>query len=177
MRIWKNAGAVTAIILFLAAGCDTLNQLNIKKPTADLKGLKFGEVTLQSATLLFDVEIKNPYPAALPLLNMDYGVSTNSKQFASGSADIATTIPAESSKVVSLPVKVGYLDVFNAFKDVRPGSLVPYKAQVGLSVDTPALGKLRLPIDKTGEMVVPSIPKLTDIEKVILDKAGQMKAE
>ena len=44
-------------------------------------------------------------------------------------------------------------------------------------MDTPALGKLRLPIDKTGELAVPSIPKLNDIEKVILDKAGQMKAE
>jgi hypothetical protein len=45
---------------------------------------------------------------------------------------------------------------------------------VGLSVDTPALGLVRLPLGKTGELSVPHIPKIDEIDwkKMILDKAG-----
>ena len=43
--------------------------------------------------------------------------------------------------------KVRYIDFVKAFKDIRPGSKIPYKADVGLSVDTPALGLLGLAPD------------------------------
>jgi len=96
----------------------------------------------------------------------------NSKLF-SGKADIEGTIPAGAKKSISLPVQINYLDVIKAFKGVGPGSKIPYKADVGLSVDAPALGVIRLPLNKTGEINVPAIPKVSDIEKMILDKVKQ----
>ena len=87
----------------------------------------------------------------------------------SGVADVQSTIPANGKKVVSLPAKIKYLDLVKAFKDFKPGSAIPYKADVGLFVDTPAIGKLRLPISKEGQLSVPSIP---DIEKSRLEIAA-----
>jgi len=160
----------------IASGCETIQQaLDVKKPSAHLKGLKLEDITLQSATLLFDVEVENPYPVALPLLNMDYALVSNANQLFTGEADIQTTIPAKDKKTVSLPAKVKYMDLVRAFKGIRPGSKIPYKADLGLSVETPGSASLRLPLDKTGELAVPAIPNIDEIDwkKILLDKATQ----
>jgi LEA14-like dessication related protein len=164
--IWA---AVTLLVLF--AGCDTLQ--NLQKPKASLKAVKLDNISLESANLLFDVEIENPYAVALPMVNIDYGVTSNASKLFAGKAEVAGTVPANGTKMLSLPVKVSYLDVVNAFKGVRPGSKIPYQADVGLSVNAPALGVLRLPLNKTGELDVPAIPKVSDIEKMLLDKVKQ----
>lgn len=49
------------------------------------------------------------------------------------------------------------LITLRALKNVELGSKIPYKADVGLSVDTPALGMLRLPLKKEGEVVIPTV--------------------
>lgn len=145
----------------LVSGCATIQDvLDIRKPKVSMKGLKFGEVTLKSTTLLFDVEIENPYPAALPLVNMDYSLASNAQPFLSGKADLQSTIPAHGKETVTLPATISYLDLIQAYKVIRPGSTVPYSADLGLSVDAPNLGLLRLPMKKEGELLVPAMPKI-----------------
>jgi LEA14-like dessication related protein len=136
----------------------------VRKPTGSLQGLKFQDISLDSATLLFDVEVDNPYPAALPLLNMDYDLASSNNPLLSGTADVQSIIPANGKKVVSLPAKIKYLDLVKAFKDFRPGSEIPYKANLGLSVDTPALGKIRVPTSKEGQLSVPTIQGIQNID-------------
>ena len=73
---------------------------------------------------------------------------------------------------ITRPAKIKYLDLVKAFKDFRPGSKIPYKADIGLSVDTPAIGTLRLPLKKQGNLDVPAIPNLDEVDwkKIIIDK-------
>jgi LEA14-like dessication related protein len=160
--------AYTAMILIgmagLLTGCDALQALNLQKPTASLKGVKFDKVSLEGATLLFDVEVDNPYSAALPLTNLDYGLASGSKPLFSGKADVAGSIPAKGSKTLSLPAQIKYLDLFNAFKGIKPGSTIPYKAQLGLFMNTPVTQNLRLPIAKEGELTVPTISDLESVD-------------
>lgn len=56
-----------------------------------------------------------------------------------------------------------------SFWPIRPGSKIPYKADVGLSVDTQALGQIRLPLNKTGELTTPTIPQIDkfDLKKFL----------
>ena len=162
-----------ALILAFLAGCETIQEtLNLRKPTARLTGLKFEEVKLESAMLVFDIEIDNHYPVALPLTNFDYTLSSNAEKFLSGSAKSQATVPAKSKKIVSLPAKINYMGMLKALKGVRPGSRIPYGAELGLSVDTPALGLIRLPLKKEGELVLPSISgaDINDIWNIIKPK-------
>ena len=162
-----------ALILAYSAGCETVQEtLNIRKPTARLMGLKFEEVKLDLAMLMFDVEIDNHYPVALPLTNFDYTLSSNAEKFLSGSAESQTTVPAKSKQIVSLPAKINYMGMLKALKGIRPGSKIPYGAELGLSVDTPALGLIRLPLKKEGELVLPSISgtDINDIWNIIKPK-------
>ncbi|MBL7153896.1 MAG: LEA type 2 family protein [Phycisphaerae bacterium] len=164
---------VVMLVACCLAGCETVHRaLKLKKPTARLTGLNFGEVNLASATLLFDVEVDNPYSVALPLMNLDYGLTSGGNKFLAGGVDIQTTVPAKSKKTVSLPAKIDYLEVLRALKGIRPGSKIPYKAELGLSVDTPALGLLNLPLEKTGELTLPSVSdtNLKDIWNIIRPK-------
>ena len=164
--------SIGIVVVFLC-GCESLQQaLNLQKPTAQLAGVKFGSVSIEGAQLLFDVDIDNPYPAPLPLLNIDYDLTSRDINLFSGSADLEGTIPAKSSRTVSLPVNINYLDLIRAFKDVRPGSAIPYKADIGLGLDAPALGELRIPLDRQGTLNVPDIPEADqiDLKRILLDK-------
>ena len=147
--------------LFLTSCVEKLTQaLDLQKPTARMTGLNFENVKLNSATLLFDIEVNNPYPVDLPLLNMDYGLSTGAEQFLKGAADLQATIPAKSKKIVSLPANINYIEMLKSLKgikDIRPGSTIPYKAELGLFVDAPALGLTRLPLKKEGKVVLPTV--------------------
>jgi LEA14-like dessication related protein len=146
-----------ALASVFLGGCDTINALGLSKPTAQITGLKFEDVKLDSATLIFDIEVDNPYPVALPLMNLDYGLSSGAEPFLNGNAELQTTVPAKSKKIVSLPANINYLDMLKALKGIRPGSKIPYKADLGLSVDAPALGLIRLPLKKEGEIVLPTV--------------------
>ena len=109
---------------------------------------------------------------ALPLTNFDYTLSSRAEKFLSGSANSQTTVPAKSKKIVSLPARINYIGMLKALKAARPGSKIPYGAELGLSVDTPALGLIRLPLKKEGELVLPSISgtDINDIWNIIKPK-------
>ncbi len=161
------------LLIICIAGCETIQEsLNLRKPTARLADLKIEDVKMDSATLLFDVEIENHYPVALPLTNFDYSLSSGSEKFLSGNAKSQTAVPAKSNKIVSLPAKINYIEMLKALKGVRPGSTIPYGAELGLSVDTPGLGVIRLPLRKEGELVLPSITgeDIIDIWNIIKPK-------
>jgi len=126
---------IPVLLAVSLSACETLQTvLNVERPSASLKGLNFEDVSIDSATLVFDVEVENPYPVALPLTKMNYGLSTGGNSFLSGSAEIAGAVPAKSSKILSLPAKINYIDMLKALKGVRPGTQIPYKASMELSV-------------------------------------------
>ena len=174
-KFFKFTLVLAAFLMLFLGGCDTLNSLmQYEKPTANLTGISFGNVSLDAAELLFDVEIKNPYALGLPLLNVDYDLQSSGQALLNGKADLATTIPAKSSKVVTLPVSFKYLDLLNALtslKDVRPGSQIPYTAKVGLGIDSPVVGNMRLPLTKEGMLDVPTVEDIagTDWKKLLKD--------
>jgi LEA14-like dessication related protein len=163
-------------LTIILSGCDTVQQalLGAKKPTASLQGVSFGDVSTSSATLLFDVQVDNPYSVDLPLLNMDYAVASGANKLFTGKADVQSAIPANGKKTISLPASISYLDLAKAFVGVKPGSSIPYNADLGLSFNTPVLGNIRLPLNKKGQLAVPNIPDLnkSGLEKMLLDTAG-----
>lgn len=147
-----------ATLLSLVSGCASLNSMLENKPTASVKGVKLQGLTLEQATLVFDVEIGNPYSVPLPLVDLDYGLTTSDQSFLSGKANIGGTVPAHGSKVVSLPAGVVFTKLLAAAQGVKPGSVVPYTADMKMSVDAPGVGPLSLPMQKKGEVPVPTVP-------------------
>lgn len=158
-------------------GCGSLaNALNLRKPSARIVAVRLENINLRSATLQFDVELENPYSVPLPLVNMDYGLASQERSFLSGDEKLQGSVPARGRKTVSLPATVDYLGLLGVLQDVRPGAVIPYEATLGLSVDAPVLGLLRLPLKKEGSLPVPTVPDvaITEIQwdQITLDRTG-----
>lgn len=158
----KNHLSVLLVLsVSVFSGCSTLDALvGAKKPDIALNGVQFGDVNFQTATLLFNVDVDNPYGIDLPLLNMDYALKSQTSPLFNGKADIQTVIPAGQKKTVALPITISYRDVVNAFKelkDVRPGALIPYDATASISTDVPVLGVIQIPVRQTGQLKVPTL--------------------
>ena len=143
--------------LLTSGGCGVL-----QKPTASITSVNLQSATLSEATMLFDVQVDNPYTAALPLTNLDYALSSQGQSFLTGTADVQGSVPAGGSKVIAVPVRINYLDLVNAVKGARPGGSIPYKADLGLSVNAPLLGNLRVPMSREGELAIPSTSSMLD---------------
>lgn len=154
-----------AIILLLSAwllpgGCSSIEKaIDSNRPTARLLNVKFDQADIDSADLLFDVEVKNNYPVALPLTDFEYNLSSKNAQLVSGSAVSGASIPANGKRVIPLAAQVNYLRLFDSIETIKPGSTIPYQANVTLSFDTPAFGMRKLPLKKEGEIALPDITK------------------
>ncbi len=144
--------------LMMTGGCGMLDAF--AKPTAEVVGVQLMDIDLTSATLLFDVQVDNPYSVPLPLMDADYALASQGIEFLTGAAELTGTIPAGESKVLPLPVDISFLKVIHALDGVGPGSVVPYDADLGFSVDAPFVGQLRLPMNRAGEI---AIPKASDL--------------
>ena len=152
---------VAAVALLAGAtGCGMF-----EKPSAHITGVKVQDVSLTNATMLFDVKVGNPYTMPLPIGNLDYALSSRGQRFLTGKADVQGTVPAGGSKTLGVPVRISYLELIRAVKGARPGATIPYKADLGLSVNVPALGPLRVPMSKAGQLAIPSTTSLLDTLK------------
>lgn len=150
-------GSAVAVLLSGAAGCGMLD-----RPSARITGVNVEKISLTDATMRFDVTVDNPYTVPLPISNVDYALSSGGRRFLDGEADVQGSVPAGGSKTLGVPVRISYLGLINAVKSARPGATIPYKADLGLSVDAPTWGRLRVPMSREGELSIPSAPSLLE---------------
>ena len=159
MRTKVYLASVLVLLLVVSSGCSVLQ--GSLKPKAKLTDVHFDKFAGGALGLTFDVEVKNPYPVGLPLTRLAYSLTSKETEFIAGSAEPDATIPAMSEMDVSLPVKVDYRQMWRALKSVRPGSVIPYKAELVLSADTETFNTIDLPLRKKGEIELPSVSEAT----------------
>lgn len=135
------------------------------KPTADVTGIHIPSINLEKAELVVDVLIKNPNPVPIPLIDINYLVESNGRKLVSGLIPDAGTIRAHGEETVKIPVTLIYEDIKNTYDDIKPGSIVPYRVKVDLIVDVPVIGRITIPLEKTGEIPIPYKPDV-DLEKI-----------
>ncbi|CAB4288943.1 unnamed protein product [Prunus armeniaca] len=135
------------------------------KPTADVTAIHIPSINLEKAEIVVDVLIKNPNPVPIPLIDINYLIESDGRKLVSGLIPDAGTIHAHGEETVKVPVHLVYDDIKNTYDDIKPGSIIPYRFKVDLIVDVPVLGRLTLPLEKTGEIPIPYKPDV-DVEKI-----------
>src|SRR4030065_6633 len=91
------------------AGCETTRDIQYdREPAARLKAVRFGSVELDYATLLFDVEIDNPYPVSLPISRLRYALISDGRTFLTATGLDNVTVPPNTKKVLTLSDEVTY---------------------------------------------------------------------
>ncbi|XP_027340717.1 uncharacterized protein LOC113854076 [Abrus precatorius] len=139
------------------------------KPTADVTGIHIPSINLEKADLVVDVLIKNPNPVPIPLIDINYLVESDGRKLVSGLIPDSGTIHAHGEETVKIPLTLIYDDIKSTYDDIKPGSIIPYKVKVDLIVDVPVIGRLTLPLEKTGEIPVPYKPDV-DLDKIQFER-------
>lgn len=169
--------AMAALLLALP-GCQSLDEVlkSAPKPTARVTGARLQGLSLEKAALVFDVEVRNPYAVPLPLVQVSYAVGTGGQRIVDGSIAPSGSITASGAKVLQVPVAVQFRSLLEAAKGVRPGSVLPYTADLSFGVDAPVLGPVNVPVSHAGELPVPAVPEVSlvafEVGALSLDKVS-----
>jgi len=142
------------------AGCETTRDIQYdQEPVVRLEAMRFGGVELDYATLLFDVEIDNPYRVSLPVPRLRYALISDGHTFLTATALDNVTVPPNTKKLLTLSDQVTYARLLRAL-DGEPGSTIPFKAELTLSLDTPDSGWINLHAENEGNIVLPEPPEI-----------------
>ncbi|MCL7036342.1 hypothetical protein MKW94_003945 [Papaver nudicaule] len=130
------------------------------KPTANVKSIQIASIDLKRAELLVVVLISNPNPIPIPLVDINYLIESDGRKLVSGLIPDKGTIRSHGSETIQIPLTIIYDDIKSTYNDINPGSIIPYKVRVELIVDVPVIGRITLPMEKTGEIPVPYKPEV-----------------
>ena len=123
----KNMKIFSVIFLFIAMMSssisavelpDSISGIKIPKPTATIVNFDIDSISLTDITLLFDVEIYNPYPVKLKLSRVESAFFVENKQFFKTSTD-KLKIKAKGKETTRLLVNIKYADMANIVKDYK----------------------------------------------------------
>ena len=158
-----------------STGCSSLTSL--QRPSASVAGMNLGNVDERGFTMNFDVNLSNPNSVALPLAAADYKLGLGGVQVLDGKAKPTGSVPANGTRVVTLPVSVTFDHLLSAEQAIRgSGGDVPYDLDAALSFDTgnPLFGSLRVPLRHSGTLPLKQV--LSDPQALLRNPAARRLA-
>ncbi len=103
------------MLAFFLISCRSL-QLK-KKPEAKIRNFEINAISLYDITLLFDIEISNPYPVGLKLEDIGFTFFIEDKQFFKTSTARGLKIRANGKETSVFTVNLKYADIAKIIKD------------------------------------------------------------
>ncbi|MCC6229841.1 MAG: LEA type 2 family protein [Phycisphaerales bacterium] len=174
----RNAGrvkfgvlAMMLAVLSLVSGCGVLG-----KPSANIVDATLTDLSLEGVTVSLKVDVRNPYPIAVPLTDVEYALSSKRESIVTGVVKNAGSIPARGSKTLDVPLRVKFADVLSAVEGLRLGAVVPYAVNMKFELDVPGGEKVSIPVTKEGEMPIPNVPDVR-VNEVRWDEISVLSAK
>ncbi|MCG8016015.1 MAG: LEA type 2 family protein [Candidatus Thiodiazotropha sp. 'RUGA'] len=175
----------TILLLFmilLFQGCSSLQQaeqlMNGIQPSGEVKGVKLSGLDLRGIDLLFDVEVDNPNPVAISLDGLDYDLKLLNRSFLKGQQSMGMSLAADGKSQVKLPVRMEFERLLEHYSELSKRDDVPYQLDLGLGIDVPLLGRVRLPMSYQGRLPVPKLPDVRvsriDVQRLSLQAIDLM---
>lgn len=165
-----KGGFINTVVGFVEGVGEKIEEaFGFGKPTANVTGVHIPHINHKKAEIVVDVLVKNPNPLPIPLVDVNYSVESEGRKLVSGLIPDPGTIHAHGSETIKIPVVLIYDDIKSTYKDIRPGSIIPYLIKVELIINVPVLGKITIPLEKTGEIPIPYKPDI-DIEKIHFER-------
>jgi precorrin-6B methylase 2/LEA14-like dessication related protein len=147
---------VFALVYF--AGCKANHEVQkLDKPSIKTVGLRLEDVEYDDVTLLFDVEVDNPYPSILPLRTLNYSLMVEDGTFLNVTSINPVVILPDKRETVTLSDTISYARLLDDLNS-EPGSEIRYKAILRLSVDAPGSGLIELKSENEGLLILPNVP-------------------
>lgn len=149
------------LILFLLpavlCGCSYLP--SSAKPEVTAVRPRITGIDLRGLNLEFDLDIRNPYPVALKTPRIRYGFAVEGNRFAGDELGAGIELPARQTGTATLPVRISYVDLWNAARSLGDAAEVTYTIDGAFL--TSGMGRdWELPFSHTGKMPILKIPTI-----------------
>ncbi|SMO82260.1 LEA14-like dessication related protein [Gracilimonas mengyeensis] len=166
------------LLLLTFTACSTINSLSnsVSKPELSVSDASVTHLSLQDIELTFDIAINNPNPVAVNLADYNYDFQLNGQSFITGDQIEKTEIQASSSSTIQVPVRFGYRELYDLFTSLRDKDETSYDFLFEAGINAPVIGRLNVPIEKSGTLPVIKLPKLS-IKNVALENLSLTKAD
>ncbi len=146
-------------------GCASVQEFikkNIQPPKVKFSGAKISGLSFEAVDLLFDLEVTNPNPAGIHLVELDYDFLLNNNSFLKGKQEHGLEINARSTDIVQIPLSLNFVDVYNTFQGLKNQDSTTYEIKAGLTFNIQILGApQRIPIRKRGTLPLLKPPKIS----------------
>lgn len=124
-----------------------------KKPSIKLASLRLDDLGLLSANLVFDVQIDNPNILSLAITKLNHNFSLSGKPVLQTQTTERMQIAQKGKSNLSIPVKLNFVELGSAFKDVLTGGNVNYQLNGNMSLDLPG-GVVDMPYNAGGAIPI-----------------------
>jgi LEA14-like dessication related protein len=151
--------SISLMMLFIAS-CTTLRDLaNIQKPALEYSNMSIQSMNFSEAVLLFEFDVNNPNPIGITASAYNYDFLVNKNSFLSGNQDRDVKIGASGNSVLQVPVTLQFSELLNTFSSLLQSNEFDYDLNTEFVFDIPGLGQQRLPVNASGSLPVPKIPR------------------
>lgn len=168
--------SILFVILFLHS-CSTIGELaKIRKPDLSIQDVRVTNMSLQDVELTFDIEVDNPNALAIDLSSYNYDLNINERSFVNGNATKGMEIGPQKSSTISIPVRLGYQELYDTFTGLRGQDETSYDFKAELGFALPVLGETKMPIQHEGTFPVVKVPRI-DLGNLVVENISVTKAD
>jgi LEA14-like dessication related protein len=160
MKIRRVICGLAIFVGLIGTGCEYLPaglQPEILGVTPRITGIDLGGVNLA-----FDMDVRNPYPMPIRAPRFKYNLAVEGMPLASEQVVEGLDLPAGRVGVASLPVRVGYQDLFRVMNNLRNANQAGYELD-GAFLLAAAGRDFELPFAHGGTLPILQPPKFSAI--------------
>jgi LEA14-like dessication related protein len=148
-------------VLYLGA-CANLEQageaLNLREPTAKIESVRLNALDFDGVNLAFDVRVDNPNPVGITLGGLDYDLKVMGSSFIKGNQQLGAKVAANGSSVIEAPLRLEFDQLVKTYRQLETKEEAEYLAELGVGIQVPVLGQIRVPVKHSGVFPIPKWP-------------------
>lgn len=162
MKTLQSLCLLTLVLAgILQFSCSRVREaVDIRKPEANIRSVRISELTFDSANLVFVVAVNNPNNVSIRLNRFDYSLDINGREFMKGDQNQQTTIAANGETSVDIPLTIAYDKLYSTYRSLAGQDSTSYRAEIGMYLDVPVLGDIRVPVSREGYIPLVRAPQV-----------------
>lgn len=142
---------------------------------ARVAAVELDHVGITGVTVVFDVAFAASLPRPAVLARVDVVLSTGGRLLHRGAVEPRVALAAGAAGRASVRTRVEFSELLQKHRDLRPGSVVPFVAELTAVVETPS-GVRRPVAEASGELPIPTSPRLEARALVVRSTAADRVA-
>jgi len=169
----KRMVVVTAAVLVVLAGCESLERLGltIERPTARVVGVDLARLDFSEVEFRARIAVDNPNPVGVTLAGFSYSFVVEGVEFLSGDQERGLAIAAFDEREIDFPVTVGFANVVDTVVAVGEQDEADYVLEIDIRLDVPVLGRVTVPLRREGTFPIARPPSVA-VDDLVLESLG-----